>query len=290
MTCAKACYNKVMAEVSNKKTVLNPAVIVANSATDRTDALSKKTTSLDAIRNQIICGDAVEEMKKIPSNSIDIIVTSPPYNLKNSTGNGMKDGRGGKWANAALQNGYSNYNDNMPHEKYVKWQRDCLSEMLRIIPDDGAIFYNHKWRVQGGLLQDRADIVLGFPVRQIIIWKRSGGINFNAGYFLPTYEVIYLIAKPKFKLAPKANAYGDVWEFAQEMKNGHPAPFPVKLIDRIISSTNAKIVLDPFMGSGTTAISAINNNIDYVGIDISPEYCEMAKKRIRKETSQLRLL
>ena len=279
-----------MAEVSNKKTVLNPVVIVANSATDKANASVEKTISLDAIRNQIICGDAVEEMKKIPSNSIDIIITSPPYNLKNSTGNGMKDGRGGKWANAALQNGYSNYDDNMPHEEYVKWQRDCLSEMLRIIPDDGAIFYNHKWRVQGGLLQDRADIVSGFPVRQIIIWKRSGGINFNAGYFLPTYEVIYLIAKPKFKLAPKANAYGDVWEFAQEMKNGHPAPFPVKLIDRIISSTTAKIVLDPFMGSGTTAISAINNNIDYVGIDISPEYCDMAKKRIRKETSQLRLL
>lgn len=279
-----------MAEVSNKKTVLNPVVIVANSATDKANASVEKTISLDAIRNQIICGDAVEEMKKIPSNSIDIIITSPPYNLKNSTGNGMKDGRGGKWANAALQNGYSNYDDNMPHEEYVKWQRDCLSEMLRIIPDDGAIFYNHKWRVQGGLLQDRADIVSGFPVRQIIIWKRSGGINFNAGYFLPTYEVIYLIAKPKFKLAPKANAYGDVWEFSQEMKNGHPAPFPVKLIDRIISSTTAKIVLDPFMGSGTTAISAINNNIDYVGIDISPEYCDMAKKRIRKETSQLRLL
>ena len=280
-----------MTEASNKKTILSPVVIVANSATDKAaNASVEKTISLDAIRNQIICGDAVEEMKKIPSNSIDIIITSPPYNLKNSTGNGMKDGRGGKWANAALQNGYSNYDDNMPHEEYVKWQRDCLSEMLRIIPDDGAIFYNHKWRVQGGLLQDRADIVSGFPVRQIIIWKRSGGINFNAGYFLPTYEVIYLIAKPKFKLAPKANAYGDVWEFAQEMKNGHPAPFPVKLIDRIISSTTAKIVLDPFMGSGTTAISAINNNIDYVGIDISPEYCDMAKKRIRKETSQLRLL
>lgn len=279
-----------MAEVSDKKTTLGSIVVVSDSAIADNKALAGEFESLDNLRNQIICGDAVEIMKKIPSNSIDIIVTSPPYNLKNSTGNGMKDGRGGKWANAALQNGYANYNDNMPHEEYVKWQRDCLSEMLRLIPDNGAIFYNHKWRVQGGLLQDRADIVSGFPVRQIIIWKRSGGINFNAGYFLPTYEVIYLIAKPKFKLAPKANACGDVWEFAQEMKNGHPAPFPVKLIDRIISSTTAKIVLDPFMGSGTTAISAINNGIDYIGIDISPEYCDMAKNRIRKETSQLRLL
>jgi modification methylase len=232
--------------------------------------------------DKIICGDAVQVMKEMPDKFIDLVVTSPPYNLKNSTGNGMKDGRGGKWKNAALVNGYANYDDNMPHDEYVKWQRACLTEMFRLIKEDGAIFYNHKWRVQGGLLQDRADIVSGFPVRQIIIWKRKGGINFNHGYFLPTYEVIYLIAKPKFKLAPKANSYGDVWEFKQEMKNGHPAPFPVALIDRIITSTTAKVILDPFMGSGTTAITAMGNDRNFIGIDISQEYCEIAEKRIEK--------
>lgn len=239
--------------------------------------------------NKIICGDIIEVMKQIPDKSVDLVVTSPPYNLKNSTGNGMKDGRGGKWANAALQKGYANYDDNMPHELYVKWQRDFLNEAMRVIPDTGAIFYNHKWRVQAGLLQDRQDIVSGFPVRQIIIWKRKGGLNFNAGYFLPTYEVIYLIAKPKFKLAEKANAYGDIWEFTQEMKNGHPAPFPIKLIDRIVSSTSAKVILDPFMGSGTTAISAINFDRKYIGIDISPDYCQMAENRIKKHTAQAKL-
>jgi len=160
---------------------------------------------------------------------------------------------------------------------------------MRIIPEDGAIFYNHKWRVQGGVLQDRQDIVNGFPVRQIIIWKRKGGLNFNAGYFLPTYEVIYLIAKPKFKLAEKANAHGDVWEFTQEMNNEHPAAFPVNLINRIVSATDAKIILDPFMGSGTTAISALNYKRDYIGIDISPEYCEMAQKRIKEHQANAKL-
>ncbi len=240
--------------------------------------------------NKIICGDAVEVMRKIPSGAIDLIITSPPYNIKNSTGNGLKDGRGGKWANAALQKGYANYDDCMPHEEYVKWQRESLKEMIRIISDAGAIFYNHKWRVQDGLLQDRQDIMSGFPVRQIIIWKRKGGLNFNLGYFLPTYEVIYVIAKPKFKLAPKANAHGDVWEFTQEMKNEHPAAFPVNLIDRIVSATNAKVVLDPFMGSGTTAVSAINSKRNYIGIDISPEYCEMARERVKRHQSQTKLL
>jgi modification methylase len=130
------------------------------------------------------------------------------------------------------------------------------------------------------LLQDRRDIIEGFPVRQIIIWQRKGGINFNPGYFLPTYEVIYLICKPKFSLVPKANACGDVWEFTQEMNNPHPAPFPIALIDRIISSTDAKIVLDPFMGSGTTAVSAKKLGRDFIGIEISPEYVEMANDRV----------
>ena len=230
--------------------------------------------------NRLLLGDSLTVMKTLPSESVPLIVTSPPYNLRNSTGNGMKDGRGGKWANAELQNGYSHHSDDMPHDEYVEWQRACLREMVRLIPDDGAIFYNHKWRVQGGLLQDRADIVSGFPVRQVIIWKRKGGINFNPGYFLPTYEVIYLIAKPKFRLAPKANAYGDVWEFPQERDNPHPAPFPVDLVDRLVKSTTAAHVLDPFMGSGTTAIAALMNGRGYSGIEISPEYLEMSRSRV----------
>jgi site-specific DNA-methyltransferase (adenine-specific) len=244
---------------------------------------------IDEIKNKLLCGDTIETMKTIPDGSIDLIVTSPPYNLKNSTGNGMKDGRGGKWKNAELINGYSHHEDCMPHDEYDQWQRECLKEMMRLIKDEGAIFYNHKWRVQGGLLQDRHEIVKDFPVRQIIIWRRKGGINFNSGYFLPTYEVIYFIAKPKFKLAPKANRFGDIWEIPQDFKNPHPAPFPVALIDRIISSTDAQIILDPFMGSGTTAISAIKNERDYIGIDLSPDYCEMASKRIKDHLSQLKL-
>jgi modification methylase len=236
----------------------------------------------DKYLNKIINGDSLEVMKEMPDNSIDLVVTSPPYNLKNSTGNGMKDGRGGKWSNAALIKGYSNYADNLPHDVYAEWQHNCLVQMFRLINDDGAIFYNHKWRVQGGLIQDRSDIIRDLPVRQIIIWKRKGGINFNRGYFLPTYEVIYLIAKKGFKLKAKASGYGDVWEFNQEYNNTHPAPFPVLLIDRIISSTTSNIILDPFMGSGTTAVVSMAHNRNYIGIDISDEYCKMAEDRVER--------
>jgi len=241
----------------------------------------EKATLSNPWLNEIHQGDCLQLMRAMPAQSVDLIVTSPPYNIKNSTGNGLKCGKGGKWANAALIQGYADHHDNMPHEDYVAWQRDCLHAMMDLLKDTGAIFYNHKWRVQNGLLQDRQDIVAGFPVRQIIIWKRNGGINFNPGYFLPTYEVIYLIAKPKFKLASKANAQGDVWEIPQTRDNPHPAPFPIELAEKCIASTHAQVVLDPFMGSGTTAAAAQNLGRDWIGIDISADYCRMTKERVR---------
>ena len=225
-------------------------------------------------------------MRGMPDEALKLVVTSPPYNIKNSAGNGLKNGNGGKWPKAALQNGYDGHDDCMPHEEYVEWQRRCIEEMMRILRPDGAIFYNHKWRVQNGIMQDRRDILDGFPVRQIIIWQRSGGINFNPGYFLPNYEVIYLIAKPGFKLAPRANGAGCVWRINQEINNPHPAPFPVDLASRCIQAAGGGPVLDPFIGSGTTALAAEMSGVDWIGIEKSTEYARMARGRISKVRSR----
>ena len=246
-----------------------------------TEAVTRTPNSMmESWLGKVHAGDCIKLMSKMPVGSLDLIVTSPPYNIKNSTGN-VKNGSGGKWPQAGLLEGYAAHDDAMPHAEYVEWQRACLQAMMRVLREDGAIFYNHKWRIQGGLLQDRADIVEGFPVRQVIIWQRKGGINFNPGYFLPTYEVIYLIAKPNFRLAPKANAQGDVWNIPQEANNPHPAPFSVELAQRCIESSTARIVLDPFMGSGTTAMAAETARRDWIGIDISEEYCKVARERIQ---------
>jgi site-specific DNA-methyltransferase (adenine-specific) len=242
-------------------------------------------TSLAKWIGKTHCMDCIELMNALPVDSISVVVTSPPYNIKNSTGNGLKNGSGGKWPQAALLNGYKDHSDDMPYPQYVAWQRKCLNAMMSILRSDGAIFYNHKWRVQNGLLQDRSEIVEGFPIRQIVIWKRNGGINFNPGYFLPTYEVIYLIAKPDFKLAPKANAFGDVWEISQERDNKHPAPFPIELAQRCISATIEGVVFDPFMGSGTTAVAAEILGREWIGAEISNDYCKMTEKRLKDHKS-----
>lgn len=111
--------------------------------------------------------------------------------------------------------------------------------------------------------------------------EKAGGINFNEGYFLPTYEVIYLIAKPNFKLANKVNKFGDVWQITQEKGSWHPAPFPEELAHRCALSTNGNVILDPFIGSGTTAVAAKKLSKDYIEIDISQNYCTQAEQRLQ---------
>lgn len=234
--------------------------------------------------NRILIGDATERMRDLPDESIGLVLTSPPYNLGNTSGGGIIGAQGpsGAWKGAALKDGYDHHSDKMPHAEYVAWQREVLTEAMRVLRPDGAIFYNHKWRVQKGLIQDRSDIMEGFPVRQIIIWNRGSGFNFNVRFFVPTYEVIYVIAKPDFKLAPKATGHGDLWTMLPDKDNDHPAPFPLELAERVVSSTMAEVVLDPFMGSGTTAIAALKNGRDVIGIELSPEYAAQAVARIKE--------
>lgn len=217
-------------------------------------------------------------MKKLPKNSIPLIITSPPYNLRNTASNWVKTENCGLWTPPT----YDEHYDAMPHDEYVGWQREFITEALRVLKPDGAMFYNHKWRVQAGRLQERYDITDDFPVRQIIIWHRKGGINFNKTYFLPTYEVLYLFAGPKFKLENKAIGYTDVWQITPERKNPHPAPFPVELPKKCIKATGANLVLDPFAGSGTTAVAAEDMGINWICIEKSKNYCSLAHKRITK--------
>ena len=100
----------------------------------------------------LLHGDCLDVMARLPDSCFRAVVTSPPYILRNSSRNGMRDGRGGKWEQAALLQGYVTHTDAMPHSAYVGWQRRCLAEMMRLLRPDGAIFYNHKWRVQLSLI------------------------------------------------------------------------------------------------------------------------------------------
>lgn len=176
----------------------------------------------------------------------------------------------------------------MPYSQYQEWQKSILLECWRTLSDTGAIYYNHKPRVQNGTLQTPLDLNPDLPVRQIVIWKRSGGINFSPSFYLPTHEWIVIFAKPNFRLKSKgASGVKDVWEVPQERNNPHPAPFPVELPSIAIDSTNAKTILDPFMGSGTTGIAAMNHGRNFIGFEKSPQYFEDSKERIEQNRLKL---
>ncbi|MBX7459365.1 site-specific DNA-methyltransferase [Qipengyuania sp. 1NDH17] len=226
-------------------------------------------------------GDCLEVMRKMPSASVDLVFTSPPYNLAFSSGGGLKyAGTRSMWPKAALAEGYGDYDDARDPDEYVEWQKSVLQECWRLIPENGAIFYNHKPRVQNGILQTPLDLNPELPVRQIIIWNRKSGINFNRSFFLPSHEWIVVMAKPKFRLRKGGCNAKDVWTIQPERHNSHPAPFPVELPRRAIENTDAKIIFDPFAGSGSTGVAALENGRKFIGIDRNEEYLSSAYDRM----------
>ena len=226
------------------------------------------TPNITAWLNGIHRGDCLELMRRLPDECVDLVVTSPPYNLRSG-------GRCRSWP------GYDGYGDALPHDEYVAWQQECLREMHRIIKPTGAIFYNHAPRIHKGIQWRHEDILEPFDVRQTVIWHRAGGVNHNPQYLSPSYEYIYVMAKSGFRVATDWTM-GDVWKMGQEKRRWIPEvpAFPVQLPQNAIRATGAKVVLDCFMGSGTTAVAAVLEGADYIGIEQSARYCAVARERV----------
>lgn len=236
-------------------------------------------------------GDCLDVLPHLPP--ADLIFTSPPYNLGVSAGGGFGHyaddaglrlrGGGGKWTGGALASGYDGHDDAMTLAEYELWQGRALRACWAQLSDVGAIFYNHKPRVQASALWLPLAIEPDLPLRQIIIWARAGGMNFAPTHYCPTHEWIMVFAKPAWRLKSKgASGLGDVWRVNQEPSE-HPAPFPLGLPGRAIETVAPLLVIDPFMGSGTTLRAAKDAGVASIGIDTSERYCEMAAKRLAQE-------
>lgn len=245
--------------------------------------------------NSFNVGGAYRFLRNLPDNSVPMFLFSPPYNLGVSSGGGLTQykphydpkggmsvrGGSGKWRNAELANGYMAHHDAMPPIAYKAQQRTILRQCWRALAEDGAIYYNHKPRIQNGVLQTPLDFNPGLPVRQIVIWARAGGINYSPTYYVPTHEWIVIYAKPGFRLKSKAaSGIGDVWYIPQESGTWHPAPFPLKLAEMALETVEPALVVDPYAGSGTVAVAAKKLGINYVCNDQSAEYVAKAKHRV----------
>lgn len=213
-------------------------------------------------------------------SGVGLVLTSPPYNL---CGDGYV-AHGNEYK--SLDNGYDGHGDDMPHAEYVEWQRAVLTACWATLADDGAIFYNHKPIPQG--IRTRLPFELlppGLPLRQVITWDRAGGFMRSLTYFCPSYEWIIVLAKEAFRLTTRS--VSDVWRIPPETNTPHPAPFPLSLARKAIGATSAQVILDPFMGSGTTLRAAKDAGRQAIGIEQSEAYCEIAAKRLGQEVLAL---
>ncbi len=250
---------------------------------------SKKIPS--KILDHIILGDS-RDLSIIPDNSIHLVVTSPPYNV-------TKD-----------------YDENLTLKEYSALLSSVFTEIWRVLVPGGRVAINIANIGRKPYIPLHAYIInimdkIGFYMRGEIIWNKgsSAGISCAWGSFSSAsnpvlrdvHEYILVFSKITGKLEKgnKINTIDkkdfvewskSIWNFSavSAKKIGHPAPFPVELPRRLIEfySYEGDIILDPFIGSGTTAIASLELGRHFVGYDISAEYVKLAKKRITQFKKQ----
>jgi len=270
-------------------------------------------------RNKIYVMDCLEGMNLMEKSSVDVIVTSPPYNIGKP---------------------YGNYNDRMPRRKYLRWIEKVALACKRVMKDDASFFLN-----VGGTLGDPwipMDIAQGlrkhFVLQNVIIWVKSIAIpkedvgkyphirgDIAVGHYKPVssrryhhncFEYIFHFTKhgkveldklavgvpyqdksnigrwksAKADLRDRGNVWFIPYETIKESRP-HPSVFPVKLPEMCIKDHGlhkVDLVLDPFMGIGTTAVACIRLGVDWIGFEIDPEYVKIAERRIAVEKTKLR--
>lgn len=229
-----------------------------------------------------ICGDAIEEMKKIPDNSIHLIVTDPPYNLN-------KD--------------YGNNTDNLEFNDYLEFSRQWLKEAKRVLTDNGSIYVFMGMKYIS-YIYSILEQELSMTFNSWITWYYTQGIGKTKG-FSPRHDDILLFTKSPKKFVFNLDAIripqkyyrsvnnmrganpGNVWEFSHmhycnKNRKKHPTQKPEGLFERMIlaSSNEGNMILDPFVGSGTALRVCQQTNRNGIGIDINPEYIDMARDRL----------
>lgn len=242
-----------------------------------------------------------EVMSELPDKSVSLMVTSPPYNINIDYGYKWKNGR-------QVKSKGKKYSDNLEEQEYRNMLQKVIDETRRVLKDDGQIWFNIKNRYQNDVIVPPfwiMDFFQGMFLKNIIIWNFDWG-GATSKRFCSRYEYVFFFTKKKdsytFNLddvkIPALNYRPDryksqlknptdVWKISLVSGNSpertdHPAQYPEELIERIIKvGTNpGDLVLDPFMGSGTTAVVAKKLGRHYVGYELEQSYIDIANKRL----------
>ena len=241
----------------------------------------------------LIINDSVFKTKIVKPNSIDLVVTSPPYNVD-------------------IQ--YNSHNDKISYEQYKEFSEKWMSRCYNWLKDDGRFCLNIPLdKNKGGQQSVGADLtriakeVVGFKYHSTIIWNEGNisrrtawgsWMSPSAPFVIAPVELIVVLYKRDWKRPPQGRETdiirqnfidwtNGLWTFNGEKRNkiGHPAPFPVELPRRCMQlfSYVGDTVLDPFLGSGTSLIASYVYSRNGIGIEIDPRYCQIALDRLRAE-------
>ena len=247
----------------------------------KTDVEKNKKTK----KKNIIFNKSAENMDDLIDNCISLTVTSPPYNVGKLSDNNLSD------------------------EDYWKLMRQCFKEVYRVTESGGRLVLNvanlgRKPYIPFSNMFTDLMLDLGFLMRGEIIWQKSKGANANFAWgswlsasnpvIRDIHEYCLVFSKEGMSKGSKGKSTIEKDEFmestlsiwninpARAKKIGHPAPFPVELAERFINlySYEKDLILDPFIGSGTTALAASKLKRSYIGYEVNAEYCKLAEKRL----------
>jgi site-specific DNA-methyltransferase (adenine-specific) len=207
-------------------------------------------------------------MKDIPDGSIDMVLTDPPYGM--------------------------DFQSNYRGEKYAKIKNDsCLNwldvfsdELFRVSAENTAHYVFCSFH---NVDKFKQSLEKNFKIKNILIWEKNNtSMGDLKADFAPKYEMIIFIQKGRRLINGKRDP--NIMRFNRTGNNLHPTQKPVDLIEYLIEkfSNEDELVLDPFMGSGTTGVACINTNRNFIGIEIDPTYFDIACKRIEEAQRQVR--
>ena len=210
--------------------------------------------------NKIYNEDCLLGLQRIPNQSVDLIVTDPPYGI--------------------------NYQRHIREKVYKKMKNDnsldflneCFLQCNRVLKDNTAIYCFCSWH---NVDVFKREFEKFFKLKNIIIWvKNNTSMGDLEGSYAPKHEMVLFGHKGRRKL--EGFRYPDVLGAARTGNKLHPTQKPLDLIELLIknSSQVGDVVLDPFLGSGSTAVACINTNRNFIGFEISKEYCDIANQRI----------